>query len=137
MGLNNELEGYSHPMYTELHEALISKVAVAATATSYGHFRSRNKVIVRAVSFALRSNCSSTAGTLNILNNTTTIATIVVCHASTGGGAYVLTKTLVSSNTLATITDTMTFTATGGINIGKWDVLWEYDVVYPATKIGS
>jgi hypothetical protein len=138
MGLNNELEGYSHPQYTMLHECLYNKVAVAATATTYGHFRSRNKVIVRAIHFALRSNCSSTSGTLKAMRSTASIGfAITPSHVSTGGAEYVTTITLTSSNTLNTITEYMGFQAQGGLNLGKWDVLYEYDVVYPATKIGA
>ncbi len=138
MALNNQLEGYSHPQYTILHECLFNKVAVAATSTNYAHFRSRNKVIVRAVHFALRSNASATSGTLKIFRSAVSIGkAITPSHVSTGGAEYVTTATLVSSNTLNTITEYMSFQAQGGLNLGKWDVLYEYDVVYPATKIGS
>lgn len=137
MALNNEIEGYSHPMYTKLHECLFSNVVVDATSTNYAHFRSRNKVIVRAVSFALRSVCAASTGTLAILRSGVTIAHATCSHVHTDSGGFATTITLTSLNTLATITEVMTFMASGGLNQGDWDVLWEYDVVYPATKIGS
>jgi hypothetical protein len=56
-----------------------------------------------------------------------------VTHVSAGFSACI---TLTGSNTLSTITEVMALRLKG-LDKGQWDVLWEYDVVYPATKIGT
>lgn len=141
MAYNNELEGYSHPVYTKLHEARLCKVQGPVSLLDFAHFRSRNTVIVRAVHLNIRSMCSAasaatnlaTAGTVFVTRSAVTIATLAVAGGVTGYSGCI---TLTTNNTLATITEVMAIRLKG-FDKGQWDVIYEYDVVYPATKIGS
>lgn len=135
MALNNQLDGYSHPTYTALHESRMSNVQGPVSTTDFAHFRSRNTVIVRAVHVYMRSAASTTLslGSLHVTRNGTTIKGAT--WAASAAGASIL-MTLASSNTLVTITDYAAIRLVG-FDVGQYDVLWEYDVVYPATKIGS
>ncbi len=134
MALNNQLEGYSHPIYVNLHECRINKAQGPTSATDFAHFRSRNKVIMRAVHVYMISAASGTAGSLHFTRSGVTLFTKTISAASVG---YSMCITLTSSNTLNTISEIAALRITGAADKGKWDVLWEYDVVYPATKIGS
>ncbi len=142
MALNNQLEGYSHPMYSELHEHRICRIAGPVSLTDFAHFRTRNTVIVRAVHLYCRSAPSSasaattpiTSGSLFITRAGTTIRTTVTLAGVVA--TYSLCVTLVSSNTLTSMGD-YAAVRIKGMDGGEWDVLWEYDVIYPATKIGS
>lgn len=135
MAYNNELESYTHPQYTELHEARMCAVQGPASVTDFAHFRSRNIVILRAVHAVLKSAASAAAGSLHVTRSGITIATKTIVSATSAGSLF--TITLTSSNTLHTITEVGALRVSGAADKGKWDVLWEYDVVYPATKIGS
>lgn len=138
MANNNQLEGYSHPIYTTTHECRFTKVQGPTSTLAFAHFRSRNKVIVRAVHAIVVSICSAGGGSLGVQRDTTslTFRTLVSAN-SLGATGNSVCMTLTSSNTLNTITEVMSLVVTGAADRGKWDVIWEYDVVYPATKIGS
>ena len=135
MALNNEIEPYDHPMYKVRKVCRFDNVNAPVSTTDFAHFRSRNQVIVRAVHVYLRSVVSSTAsvGSLVATRNGTTIQSFSI-HASAISASLLLTLT--TSNTLNSMTDYAAIRFVGFDN-GKWDVMWEYDVCYPATKIGS
>ena len=135
MAYNNQLEGYTHPIYSELHECRMNKVQGPASATDFAHFRSRNIVILRAVHAVIRSAASAAGGSLHFTRSGVTLFSKTIVSATSAGSLF--TITLTSSNTLHTITEVGALRVTGAADKGKWDVLWEYDVVYPATKIGS
>ena len=135
MAYNNELEGYTHPIYSELHECRMNKVQGPASVTDFAHFRSRNIVILRAVHAVLRSAASAAAGSLHFTRSGVTLFSKTILSATSAGSLF--TITLTSSNTLHTITEVGALRVSGAADKGKWDVLWEYDVIYPATKIGS
>ena len=135
MALNNELEGYSHPIYTELQEARYCAVQAGASTAPFAYFRSRNKVIIRAVHAIVASACSAAAGTLCFYRSGVSIAPKTIASGNSVG--YSLCITLTTLNTLNTITEVAYLRVDGASDKGKWDVIWEYDVVYPATKIGT
>ena len=144
MAYNNELEGYSHPVYTRLNESRMCGLQGPVSLTDFAHFRSRNTVIVRAVHIKQVSVCSApstatnfpSAGTIFVTRSAVTTKTLAVGSLNAGGTGASYCITLVSANTLHTITEVMALRLKT-LDKGEWDVLWEYDVIYPATKIGS
>ena len=130
-----EIGAYDHPYFQILFERAFTKVQGPASATDFAHFMSRNKVLLRAVHVWMRSAASSTAGTLHFTRSAVTIASKTVTSASVG---YSICITLTTNNTLSTITEVGALRMTGAADQGKWDVLWEYQVLYPsADMIGS
>jgi hypothetical protein len=134
---SGQIGSYDHPFFTMLHERYENAVQGPASATDFAHFRSRNKILLRAVHVWLRSNASATSGSLHFTRSAVTIASKTVAEASVTG-AYSLCITLTTNNTLHTITEFGAIRMTGAADKGKWDVLWEYQVLYPsASLIGS
>jgi hypothetical protein len=76
------------------------------------------------------------AGTLFVTRSGVTVATLAVGSLNAGGTGASYCFTLTTNNTLATITEVMALRLKG-LDKGQWDVIYEYDVCYPATKIGS
>jgi len=132
---NGDVGSYSHSDYTGLRECWMNKVSAAqASATDFAHFATRNTVLVRAVHIWLRSACSGTAGSMHVSRSAVTIASKTMASLADAGTYFCFTLT--SSNTLHTITEVMALRASGNEK-GKFDVLYEYQVLYPSTFIGS
>ena len=131
---NGDVGTYSQDYFTELKECWLNKVQGPASATDFAHFAARNKVLIRAVHIWCRSAASGTAGSLHFVRSTVTIASKTISSMSLG---VAMSLTLTATNTLHTITEIASLRVTGAADKGKWDVLYEYQVLYPATLIGS
>lgn len=125
---------YDDPNFTVLREQRFCAVQGPASATDFAHFRSRNKVLIRSVHVVMRSAASGTAGSLHFTRSAVTIASKTVSAASVG---YSMVITLTTNNTLATITEVAAIRMTGAADKGKWDVLYEYQILPPMTMIGG
>jgi hypothetical protein len=145
MGLNNELEGYSHPKYTVTREHRTGKIQGPLSTIDFAHFRSRNKTIVRSVNIRMISAASATLSLGSCCVTRRLGASTTSSHTISNGTAWAasaamtgttMTITLSSSNTLTSVKDYMALRLIG-FDVGEYAVMWEYDVVYPATKIGS
>jgi len=130
-----EIGAYDHPYFQILFERFQNNLQGPVSATDFAHFMSRNKVLLRAVHVWMRSAASGTAGTLHFTRSAVTLASKTVASASVG---YYACITLTADNTLHTITEVAALRMTGAADKGKWDVLWEYQVLYPSAElIGS
>ena len=126
---------YSDEQFTGLREVWLNKVqGPAASVTNFAHFASRNKILVRAVHIFARSAASGTAGSMHVVRGTTTIASKTMSSLADAGKYHCITCTTL--NTLATITDVVALRASGNEK-GKFDVCYEYQVLFPATFIGD
>jgi hypothetical protein len=131
----SDIGTYSHEDFTGLREVLLNKVqGAAASVTNFAHFASRNKILIRAAHIWARSAASGTAGSMHVVRGTTTIASKAMGSLADAGKYHCITVTTL--NTLATITDVIALRASGNEK-GKFDVLYEYQVLYPATFIGD
>lgn len=122
---------YSHPQFTVQQESLSRHAAAAASATSWGHFRSRNKVLVSRVSLVCISAPSNTAGTIKVYHvdtgaTATALYTLTVSACSAGWA----TTMNFTGKTLGTITEAITLQQENNEK-GDWDVLVEYQLLYP------
>lgn len=142
MANNNELEGYTHPLYSVGHEHRICKIQGPNSLIDFAHFRSRNTTIVRAMHIYCASAPSTpstatnlvTSGSLFITRASSTIRTGVTLSGVVAG--WSLCVTLSSSNTTSSMGEWMAVRLKG-MDKGQWDIIWEYDIIYPAAKIGS
>lgn len=126
---------YSDVQYTGLREMWMNVVqAPAASVTNFAHFASRNKILIRAAHVWLRSAASGTAGSMHVMRSTVTIASKVMSSLADAGTYHCITCTTL--NTLSTITEMAALRASGNEK-GKFDVMYEYQVLYPATFIGE
>lgn len=131
----SDIGTYSHEDFTGLREVLLNVVqAPAASVTNFAHFASRNKILIRAAHIWSRSAASGTAGSMHVVRGTTTIASTTLSSLSDVGDYRCITCTTL--NTLATITDIIALRMSGNEK-GKFDVLYEYQILYPATFIGE
>jgi hypothetical protein len=133
---NGDIGTYSHPYFTEMKEMWLNKVQGPASVTDFAHFCSRNKVLVRAVHLWLRSDASGTAGSLHVCRSGVTIASKALAGYEVSAEYYAC-MTLTTLNTLHTITEIVSLQVSGTADRGKVDVLYEYQILYPATLIGS
>jgi hypothetical protein len=145
MGLNNELCGYSHPNYTVTREHRTGRIQGPLSTIDFAHFRSRNTTIVRSMTLRMISAASASLSVGSVcvtrrFGNSTlsshTVSNGTAWAASAAMTGTTVTVTLSSSNTLTSISDYMAIRLIG-LDVGEYDVLWEYDVVYPGTKIGA
>ena len=120
---------YDHPHFTISRESRMAAVQGPASAVDFAHFRSRNKVLLRAIHVNLRS-----AGSLHYTRSAVTLASKTISSASVG---YSAVLTLTTNNTLHTISEVAAIRITGAADKGKWDVLYEYDILYPSTHLGQ
>jgi|TARA_Y100000310_G_scaffold42078_1_gene39376 hypothetical protein len=125
---------YDHPHFTISRESRMAAVQGPASAVDFAHFRSRNKVLLRAIHVNLRSAASGTAGSLHYTRSAATLASKTISSASVG---YSAVLTLTTNNTLHTISEVAAIRITGAADKGKWDVLYEYDILYPSTHLGQ
>lgn len=130
------VQTYSHSDYSGLREQWMNMVVVGATSgTAFAHFASRNKIIVRAVHIWARSAMSATAGTLAVYRGASAAKKITLTSMADAGKYFC--ATLTADNTADTITTVFSL-KTESTEKGDWDVLYEYQVLYPgADLIGS
>lgn len=130
-----DVGSYSHSDYTGLREIWLNKVQGAvASVTDFAHFASRNKILVKAVHLFVRSTASNTAGSMHVTRSGVTIASKTMSSMADSGTYHCITCTTL--NTLSTITEQIAIRASGNEK-GKFDVCYEYQVLYPSTHIGS
>lgn len=128
------IKDYDNPQFSVLREARYAAVQGPASTTDFAYFRSRNMVLIKAVHVNMRSAASGTAGSLHFTRSAVTIASKTVSSASVNYSAVI---TLTTNNTLHTISEVGALRMTGAADKGKWDVIYEYQVLSPATIIGS
>jgi len=131
---NGDVGSYSHSDYTGLKEVWINKVQMGACVTPVAQFSSRNKILVRAMHVWTRSAASGSAASLTVTRSGVTIASKVGASLNATGIYFCVTCTTL--NTLSTITEQVGFQLDTG-DKGKWDVMYEYQVLYPSTHIGA
>ena len=126
---------YDHPNFTIIRDARLFLIqSPSASLTDFGHFRSRNKCIVKAVTLHCRSLPSAiTSFSIQVMRtgatgtSTHTIAAKTVTSFSVVGDLPG-TITLTSSNTLTSIGAYMSIEL-DGTEKGKFDILWEYQLI--------
>lgn len=117
---------YDHPHYIVRRQQIVEGQA-PVSAVDFCVFRCRTKAIVRYVHIKCISAPSVASGSLEITHNGSNNKVHTVSTASLVAGAS-WAYTMVSSNTLVTITDTMALQLSG-TDLGKWSVLYEYQVL--------
>lgn len=132
---NGDVGTYSHEEYTGLNEQWINVATNPGSVTNFAHFGSRNKILIRAAHVFVRSAASAAGGSLHVMRSTVTIASVTLASATTVGTYHCLTCTTL--NTLATIAEQVSMRSSGNSGGGKYDVCYEYQVLYPSTFIGS
>lgn len=132
---NGDVGSYSHSDYTGLREVLLNKVqGASASITDFAHFASRNKILIRAAHIFVRSTASGTAGSMHVTRSGVTIASKTMSSLADSGTYHCITCTTL--NTLSTITEQIALRMSGNEK-GKFDVIYEYQVLYPSTFIGA
>lgn len=132
---NGDVGSYSHSDYTGLKQAWLNKVqGPAASVTDFAHFSSRNKILIRAAHLFVRSTASNTAGTMFVTRSGVTIATKTMASMADAGTYHCITCTTL--NTLSTITELIALRQANNEK-GKFDVCYEYQILYPSTLIGA
>lgn len=127
---------YDHPHYNIVRQQSIFNLRSNESAVAMCHFRTRQKALVRHVTVRCISAPSVASGQIAILrNNATTLKTHTVSTASLVASAF-FQYTCVSSNTLETITDYMNITLSG-TDKGKWEVIYEYQMLPFSNVVGS
>jgi len=122
---------YSHPYFTGQNEAYMpNTVAAQASATAWGHFRSRNKLLVSRVSLYCVSAPSATAGSLHVVHldtgaTATTLASLTLASCVAG---YATTLSF-TGKTLGTITEAIAL-LNQNTEKGDFDLVYEYQVLY-------
>jgi hypothetical protein len=130
-----DVNSYSHSDYTGLRQVWLNKVqGAAASVTDFAHFASRNKIIVRAAHIFVRSTASGTAGSMHVTRSGITIASKAMSSLAEAGTYHCITCTTL--NTCSTITEQIALRASGNEK-GKFDVCYEYQIIYPSSFIGS
>ena len=136
MANNDIAQNYDHPQFSIVYETRYLNAQAGASTAAFAHFRSRNKVLLRAVHAIVKSAASAAGGSLHYLRSAATLASKTIVSATSVG--YSLCITLTGNNTLHTITEVAALAVSGAADKGKWDVIWEYEILYPGTaKIGS
>jgi len=119
---------YDHPHYLITRQQSIFSETSSVSGVALCHFRTRAKSVVKHVTVRCISAPSVASGQIAILrNNATTLKTHTVSTASLVASAM-FNYTLVSSNTLATLTDYINI-AFSGTDKGKWEVIYEYQML--------
>ena len=130
---------YDDANFKVIREARLDKCQAGVSLVDFAHFYCRNKVLVRAVHARLHSAASVAAGSLVVVRSRTgsaaTIQTKSLLSATSAGS--ISSITLSSLNTLGSINDYIALRLKGN-DKGKWDVVYEYQVLPPSmTAIGS
>ena len=131
---SGDVGSYSHSHFTELKQAVMSVEGAPTTAIAFACFASRNKVIVNRVYVRCISSPSGTAGTLCVQHYGTsgTAATLQAMTASAVSAGWNTTFSF-TAKTLETITEYLGLVSTGAVDKGNWLVIYEYQVLFPAT----
>ena len=128
---------FDHPQFTIIREARFSAVQGPAEEVTYAQFRSRSKCLLRFVHITCTSNPSATTQSIHVVRSGATIASKTWTHVSAGGAENSMLITLTTLNTLHTITEVAGVECSGAGGLGKWDLLYEYQMLPPYTIIGS
>jgi len=130
----DQIGSYSDPQFTALRQNCMHVQGAPTTALSWACFASRNTVLVNRVYVRCISSPSATAGTLCV-HFTDTDATVTTLQAMTASAVSATWNTTFSftAKTLATITQYLSLASTGGVDKGDWMVVYEYQVLPPAT----
>ena len=123
-------QSYDHPTFLVTQQDTMPLVQAPATSlTDFALFRCRNKCIVTSVTVTCRSLPSAiTTFSLQVMRGATTIAAATITSFSVVGNLAGKVITLVSSNTLATSTETVSLEL-DSTEKGKFDVIWEYRLI--------
>jgi len=138
--------GYTFSKYDDPNFQIIRQVNIPAQAqapvslTDFSHFQCRNRCIVHAVSFRLKSAASVAGGSIvavrcrNTPSNSSvqTINSYSLISATSAGSMG--TITLASLNTLESISDYIAVRLKSN-DKGKWDIMYEYQLLPSGTKI--
>ena len=122
------------PNFTIIREAIIEGQSPAASLTDFCVFQTRNKCIVRSVSVHCQSlpSAATTFSVELVRNGASTVASYTQSSFSVVGDMS-LTFTLVSSNTLASLGDSMSIRL-DGTEKGKFNVKYEYQWLPPSVN---
>lgn len=126
---------YDDPNFTVLREHFRKAVQGPASVTDFAQFFSRNKILVRAVHAKLASAASAAGGTLHVTRSAVTISSKTLVSATSAGS--ITSFTLTTLNTLHTITEIMALRVSGAADKGKWDVIYEYQILPDLSLIGG
>lgn len=126
VGMAKDLS-YDHPHYTVVRQQIIEGPGAAASGVDFCVFRCRTKAVVKYVHVKCISAPSVASGSIEITHTGSNNKVHTVSTASLVAGAS-YSYTMVSGNTLATITDTYAIQLLG-TEKGKWSVLYEYEVL--------
>jgi len=131
---SGDVGSYSHSYFTSgMQERLTNIAGATASLAAWARFRARNKVLVSGVSLVNISAPTLTSGSLNVIfydtgATATTLKSLTISSCS-AGWATALTFT---GKTLETLTQYIALTFTANEK-GDWDVLYDYQVLYPDT----
>lgn len=130
----DQVGSYSHSYFTTQQETYMGNVVAAqASATAWGHFRSRNKVIVSRVSLVCRSTPSATAGSLHVVyldtgGSVNTLKTLTLASCTLGWA----TTLSFTGKTLSTLTEAIALIQQN-TEKGDFDLVYEYQVLFDAS----
>lgn len=130
------VDRYDDANFTILRQANVPSAQAGVSLVDFAHFRCRNKCIVHAVNFRIQSAASAAAGSLvavrcrNTPSNSSvqTINSYSLVSATSAGSLG--TITLASLNTLTSISDYIALRLKSN-DKGKWDVVYEYQLLPP------
>lgn len=139
--MSENISRYDDANFTIIRQANVPGQAQAPVSlTDFAHFQCRNRCIVHAVNFRLKSAASVAGGSLvavrcrNTPSNSSvqTIASYSLISATSAGSLG--TITLASLNTLESLSDYIAVRLKSN-DKGKWDIVYEYQLLPSATKI--
>lgn len=124
---------YDDPNFTIIREARMASVqSPSASLTDFAAFRCRNKCIVKTVTVHCKSLPSAiTTWSLQVMRGAITIAAKTISSFSVVEDLSAII-TLVSSNTLTSAGESISLEL-DSTEKGKFDVIWEYQLLPPAT----
>jgi len=118
---------YDHPNCIVTRQTYLHAAQGAASLVTFADFIVRGKIRVRSVTAYLVSAASAAGGTLHVTRSGVTIASQTMVSATSVGSVY--TFTLDSLNTLSTVTEIMGLRVSGAADKGKYNVIYEYEVL--------
>jgi len=136
--MSRKITNYADANLRLLREAHVRGVGPASTV-DFAHFMSRNKCVVRAVHVRLSSAASAAGGSIHVArrrnapSNTSiqTLGTETMVSATSAGTSW--SYTLTTNNTLTSLKDVMVLNTTGACDQGKFDVVYEYQLLSELT----
>ena len=130
---SGDVGSYSHPQFTTQNQQIYSREGAAVSLTNFACFASRNKVLVNRVFVRALSTPSATAGTLcvNFIDTAGTEVTLKALTLSACSLGFI-TSLSFTAKTLETVTQYIGIDLTNNEK-GKWLVIYDYQVLYPAT----